>query len=129
MVELAKILRLVEEGALSPAEADRIIAALTTGERFDGAETAAPGGGHARANAEPATDARARHLRVHITEGGRQVVNLRIPINVASFAAGIVPGLPDSEAERVREAIRSGVRGSIVDITSEDGDRVLITTE
>ena len=69
------------------------------------------------------------HLRVEITEGGRRVVNLRVPLNMASLAAGFVPGLPDDTAERVRSAIRAGERGPIVDITTDDGDRVLIVNE
>lgn len=129
MDDLTKILRLVEEGVLNPAEADRIIAALVADQRAEPAGTAASPESRGRAGTEAPAQANARHLRVQVSDGGRQVVNLRVPINVASFAAGIVPGLPDAEAERVREAIRSGTRGTIVDITSDDGDRVLITTE
>jgi hypothetical protein len=121
VAEIEKILRLVEEGALTPEEADRVLAALSSEAAGDVA------GESARSERLPPEPA--RHLRVEITEHGRQVVNLRVPINVASFAAGIVPGLPDAEAERIREAIRTGSRGPIVDISSEDGDRVLIVSE
>ena len=124
MADLEKILRLVEEGALSPEEADRIIAALDREQAGPPPESGSTLRGAALADTE-----RARHLRVEISEHGRQVVNLRVPINVASFAAGFVPGLPDAEAERVRETIRTGARGPIVDITSDDGDRVLIVSE
>ena len=75
------------------------------------------------------TGLRPADLRVEITEGGRRVVNLRVPLNMASLAAGFVPGLPDDTAERVRSAIRAGERGPIVDITTDDGDRVLIVNE
>jgi hypothetical protein len=121
VAEIQKILRLVEEGVLTPDEADTILAALAD-ERPDPASTgqAASEGGDTRP---------AGHLRIEITDNGRKVVNLRVPINVASFAAGIVPGLPDAEAERIREAIRTGTRGPIVDINSEDGNRVLIVSE
>lgn len=123
MPDVAKILRLVEEGALSPEEAEQILSRLDS----------PPIGGTGPAAAEAAAGRQpgdpARHLRVEISDKGRRVVNLRVPLNVATFAAGIVPGLPDQEAERIREAIRSGTRGPIVDITSEDGDRVLIVSE
>lgn len=122
MPDVAKILRLVEEGALTAEEADQILATLSAEE--------APSVGP-----EPAIDAatfdpdKARHLRVEITERGRRVVNLRVPVNVASFAAGFVPGLPDEAAERIRTSIRAGLRGPIVDIATDDGDRVLIVNE
>jgi hypothetical protein len=123
MPDVAKILRLVEEGALSPEEAEQILSQLA-GRGSSGGTRNEPTG----VAREQATE-RARHLRVEISDKGRRVVNLRVPINVATFAAGIVPGLPDQDAERVREAIRSGARGPIVDIASEDGDRVLIVSE
>jgi hypothetical protein len=123
MPDVAKILRLVEEGALSPEEAEQILSQLDSPASSEAGPAAAEAGGNARAG-DPA-----RHLRVEISDKGRRVINLRVPLNVATFAAGIVPGLPDQEAERIREAIRSGARGPIVDITSEDGDRVLIVSE
>jgi hypothetical protein len=124
MPDLHKILRLVEEGALSAEEADQILASLAAG-------SAEPAGTEAAnaAGAEPTDPDRARHLRVEITERGRPVVNLRVPVNVASFAAGFVPGLPDEAAERIRSSIRAGLRGPIVDIGTADGDRVLIVNE
>jgi hypothetical protein len=121
VAELAKILRLVEEGVLSPEEADQILAALS-----DEPPPRPPSGSTDSAGAS--TD-RARHLRIEITDNGKKTIDLRVPMNVASFAAGIVPGLPDAESERIREAIRTGFRGPILDITSEDGNRVLIASE
>ncbi len=117
MPDVEKILRLVEEGALTADEADKILASL-----------AADPAGSPAAEA-PADSDVARHLRVEITERGRRVVNLRVPVNVASFAAGFVPGLPDEAAERIRTSIRAGLRGPIVDIATDDGDRVLIVNE
>jgi hypothetical protein len=121
MPDVEKILRLVEEGALTADEAEQILASRDAPE--------AP-----KATADPAAEApadanQARHLRVEITERGRRVVNLRVPVNVASFAAGFVPGLPDEAAERIRASIRAGLRGAIVDIGTDDGDRVLIVNE
>ena len=121
MPDVAKILRLVEEGALTAEEADQILTSLSSAS-----EDAAPP--QAQAQDAPASD-QARHLRVEITEGGKRVVNLRVPVNIASFAAGFVPGLPDEAAERIRSSIRAGLRGAIVDIATDDGDRVLIVNE
>lgn len=124
MVDVAKILGLVEQGVLSPQEADQILAALDAGANV---------GNRATAPSSQSADAQsaggARHLRVEISDHGRRVVNLRVPINVAGFVADIVPGLPDREAERIRQAIRSGLRGPLVDIGGDDGERVLIVSE
>jgi hypothetical protein len=111
VADVEKILQLVEQGALSAAEADEILAALDAGEHK------APAAGQPR------------HLRIEITDHGRRVVNLRVPINIASLAAGLVPGLPEAEAERIRASIRSGMRGPIVDVGTDDGERVLIISE
>ena len=127
MPDVDKILRLVEEGALSPDEADRILATLA--EADDTRERASRLADSLAADEGDHIGDRARHLRVEITEGGRRVVNLRVPVNVASFAAGFVPGLPAEAAERIRSSIRAGLRGPIVDIATEDGDRVLIVNE
>ena len=126
MPDVEKILRLVEQGVLTAAEADEILSKLADADNA-GATAAAD------AAADPSDRAdspgKAGHLRVEITEGGRRVVNLRVPVNIASFAAGFVPGLPDDAAERIRTSIRAGLRGPIVDISTDDGDRVLIVNE
>ena len=116
MADVEKILRLVAEGALTAEEADEILAAI---------------------NASPGDEARARtdqpgsatHLRIEVTDGGRRVVNLRVPINIANWASGFLPGLSDQDSDRIRGAIASGVRGSILDVVGDDGSRVLITSE
>jgi hypothetical protein len=115
MPDVEKILRLVAEGALTPEEADRILSSLADeGPRDEPRETA--GGG-------------ARQLRIEVHEGGRRVVNFSVPLNVAGLASAFVPGLSDEDSDRIQSAIRSGQRGPIVDIGSDDGDRVLIVSE
>ena len=121
MADVEKILRLVADGALTPEEADEILGALNAPHQTEPA-------------AEPTQAARAasqdtaRHLRIEVTEGGRRVVNLRVPMNVAGWASAFLPGLSDQDTDRIRGAIASGVRGPIIDIGDEDG-RVLITSE
>ena len=127
MPDVEKILKMVEQGALTADEADQILATLSS-DRPHSADTST-GAGANRASTNDNGPDNPHHLRVEITEGGRRVVNLRVPLNMASLAAGFVPGLPDDTAERVRSAIRAGERGPIVDITTDDGDRVLIVNE
>ncbi len=128
MPDVDKILKMVEQGALTADEADQILATLST-DRPPATDNSAGAGWANRASARDNDPDKPHHLRVEITEGGRRVVNLRVPLNMASLAAGFVPGLPDDTAERVRSAIRAGERGPIVDITTDDGDRVLIVNE
>ena len=117
MADVAKILALVAEGKLSAQEADEILAALNS--------RPAPAA-QAAANAQPA---KTTHLRIEVTDGGRHVVNLRVPINIAGWASAFLPGLSEQDSDRIRGAAASGARGTILDITDDDGSRVLITSE
>jgi hypothetical protein len=116
-----KILRLVAEGALTPEEADEILGALAAPAQQ------AAGGSQDKESAN--SQAGARQLRIEVSEGGRRVVNLRVPINIAGWASAFLPGLSDDETNRIRSAIDSGVRGPILDIGDDDGSRVLIVSE
>jgi len=77
---------------------------------------------------EPSVNAR-RQLRIEVVEGGQRVVNLRIPLGLAGVAAALVPGLSPAHADRIRQAIRSGAVGPILEVHGDDGDRVVIATE
>lgn len=90
---------------------------------------------HERASARMAAQAdpgmrRSRQLRIRVTERGRQVVNLRIPIGFVESALRFVPGLGGDQAERIRDAVRAGAVGPILDVEDPDGEGgVLITVE
>ena len=121
--ELETILRLVAEGHLTPDEAAPIIAALTAPRPSDAGPQPAPA-------PPPPTNARpARHVRIKVSEKGRQVVNLRIPLAFADVAARMVPGLSGEQSARIRAAIEAGVSGPILDVEDPDGDGVLISVE
>ena len=119
MPDVEKILKLVAEGALTPEEADEILTALNR-ESAEEPEYVAP---------QPPPEGAARHLRVEVIEGGQRVVNLRVPVNVAGWASGYLPGLSDSDKDRIRGAIASGARGTILDIGDDEDGRVYIVTE
>jgi hypothetical protein len=73
---------------------------------------------------------RGRQLRIRVTERGRQVVNLRIPIGFVETALRFVPGLGGEQAQRIREAVRAGAVGPIIDVEDADGEGgVLISVE
>jgi hypothetical protein len=125
VADVAKILALVAEGKLTAEEADEILSAMAA---RDGAAGATGAAGAAQAQAQEAAK-KTTHLRIEVTDGGRHVVNLRVPINVAGWASNFLPGLSEQDADRIRGAVSSGSRGTILDITDNDGSRVLITSE
>ncbi len=69
-----------------------------------------------------------RRLRVQVRDSGRTVVDLQLP-GILAELAGAVPGIPSDYVDRVREALRTGVRGPIIDVTDEDGSGVTITVD
>jgi hypothetical protein len=119
MTDIDKILGLVAEGRLTPDEADEIISALNS-RTTDDPPSASP-----QQSTRPSETP--RHLRIEVTERGRRVINLRVPVNIAGWAS-FLPGLSDQDSDRIRGAIASGIRGAILDI-GDDDDRVLITSE
>ena len=73
-------------------------------------------------------DSPARTLRVQVTETGRTVINLRIPLSLGRAAISQVPGLSEATSDRIREAIEAGVKGSILEV-DDAGDGVRISIE
>lgn len=153
--ELETILRLVAEGKLTPEDAAPIIDALTqagrperrhdrgdrVGRRIERARRRMgrvnrvmdEAFAHAEerfADAAERIDApRGRHLRIRVTERGRQVVNLRIPIGFVDAALQFVPGLAGDQGQRIKDAVESGATGPILDVEDPDGGGVLISVE
>ena len=64
-----------------------------------------------------------------MTEAGRKVVNLRVPISLGRAALSSIPGLSEATADRIREAIEGGVSGPIVAVDEGSGDGVRIILE
>jgi hypothetical protein len=123
---LDAVLRLVAEGRLTAEEAGPIIDALEAGSRPrptseglrpTGAAATSPGGGPGRA------------IRVEVTEGGLKVVNLRVPLSLGRAALSRIPGLSESMADRIREAIDAGVSGPVLVVNDGPEDTVRIVVE
>jgi len=120
--ELTTVLRLVAEGKLSADEAAPIIDAL--GHRNAPQPPEPP--------SAPSTPGkgRGRRIRIQVTEKGRRVVDVRVPLAFAAMAGRMVPGIPDSYRALIEQAVEGDVVGPIVDLAEdEDGDAVLITIE
>ncbi len=115
---LEQVLRLVAEGRLSAAEAEPILDALSaTGPDSTSSRTGRPGSTEGRV------------VRILVTEQGRRILNLRVPLGLSRFAASRIPGMSDSTAERIRRAIELGMTGTIVESLDAAGDGVRIVIE
>jgi hypothetical protein len=125
---LAEVLRLVSEGRLTAEEAAPILDALELASR----PTREPGPMGSREDEPapgPAADDRPpRALRVQVSEKGRSVLNLRIPLALGRAAFSQVPGISQTTSDRISEAIAAGIKGPIVDL-EDGGDRVRISIE
>ena len=121
---LERVLHLVAEGRLTADEAGPILDALEPRGSSETAESASTGASAATPSRGPG-----RALRVEVTEGGRQVVNLRVPISLGRAALSRIPGLSEATTDRIREAIEAGVSGPIVAVDEGSGDGVRIILE
>lgn len=119
---LDRVLRLVAAGRLTAEEAGPLLDAL------DGRDRAASDGADETDPAERVDDRPASALRVEVSDAGRTVVNLRVPLSLGRAAITRVPGISEATSDRIREAIEAGIKGPIVEV--DDGDeRVRVTIE
>jgi len=130
--ELAIVLRLVADGRLSPDDAAPLIEALNRPSDPGARPTRPPARaelGQLPPPPPPASVNDPRQLRIRVSERGRQVVNLRIPLTFADTALRMVPGLSIEQGDRIRAAIAGKTMGPILDVEDEDGDGVVISME
>ena len=125
---LDRVLQLVAEGRLTAEEAKPILDAIeatgpSSAPAVEPFEDSGP-------SAEPATSpggGPGRAIRLEVTDKGRKVVNLRVPLALGRAAIDRIPGLNEGTAQRVREAISAGVTGPILQVDDEgDGVRIVI---
>jgi hypothetical protein len=139
---LEQVLRLVAEGRLTAEEAGPILAALDDrgapqaapqgtprGPVPSGDDGVNPSAGAPQPGLGVFPEGRgASVLRIEVRDQGRRVVNLRLPIAAGRFALDSVPGLSGDQVDRVREALRSGATGSLLEV-DDGGDGVRISLE
>ena len=107
--ERLKILKMVEEGKISPEEAVRLLSVLSKAERRRAA--ASPGEG--------------RWLRVRVTDvdSGKTAVNVNLPVSLVNvglrMGARFVPEMEGVNMAELDDAIRRGLTGKIIDIVDE----------
>ena len=121
---LESVLRLVAAGRLSAEEAGPILDALqarpdrsSEDPRPADAAATSPGGGPGLA------------IRVEVTDDGRRIVNLRVPLALGRAAIDRIPGLSASMGDRILEAIESGMRGPVLVVEDDPDSSVRIVVE
>ena len=111
------ILRMIEEGKITPEEGARLLAAI--GERVTDEPTPP------QPAAAPSANGRFLHVRVSNLHTGKQKVSVNIPLSIVDMGLRFVPQNDKIDVQAIRDAIRSGVSGPIVDvIDDEKGDHV-----
>ncbi|HEY8178232.1 MAG TPA: hypothetical protein VIH19_06530 [Candidatus Limnocylindria bacterium] len=128
--EMNTVLRLVAEGKLSPEEAAPIIEALSQArEAVIRAPQALAIGDTLDADGQSIIRGRGRRVRIQVNEHGRRVVDVRVPLAFAAAAARMVPGIPESYAALIEQAVDTNTIGTIVEAEDETGDGVVISVE
>lgn len=123
--ERRKVLQMVEEGKLSPEDGARLLSAL--GQAEEAPEDTAPA-----ASAIPGASLSGRQFRVRVTNvaTGKQKVTVNIPLGLVEFGLRFVPESDKFDPEILRQAIRDGLTGRIIEVFDEEkGDRVEIFIE
>jgi hypothetical protein len=120
---LERVLQLVAEGRLTAEEAAPLLDAL------EGKGQDAPAQSAAAIPPDVSSDAPVSAVRIEVSDGGRKVINLRVPLALGRSALNGVPGLSEATSERIREAIQAGIKGPILDVDDEDGSGVRVVIE
>lgn len=120
--ERLRVLRMLEEGKVTPEEATSLLRALSKGEE-------------SRAEARSG-EAKKRFLRIRVTDtiSGSAKVNVTIPVSLVSaglrIAERFAPEAEGIDMAELEDAILSGAEGKIVEVMdSEDNERVEIYVE
>ncbi len=119
--ERLKILTLIQQGKLSPEEGLRLLDALN---KPAGVKSTPPAAGTAR------------WMRVLITDtvSGKTRVNVRLPVTMLNtgikMGARFSTDLGQQEMDHIKEAIRSGATGKVLDvIDEEDSEHIEVMLE
>ena len=126
--ERMRVLRMIAEGKISAEEGARLLKALEKSSKKPGRRPS-PG-------PSPAADengGRWMRLRVSDTGSGRTKVNMTLPLGLVSMGlqvgARFVPEVNNLDVQQVRDALRSGVPGKILEVMDDDGELVEIFVE
>ena len=115
--ERMRVLKMIEEGKISAQEGARLLGALGRSD-----EQARRQRGTAEAGGEGG--GRWLRLRVSDTRSGKTRVNLTIPIGLVNMGLAVgarfVPDVAELDVEEIRDALRSGLNGKILEVHDEE---------
>lgn len=123
--EIERVLRMVEEGKINSTEGTELIKLI---KEDDGD---LPGKTTTYSN---------KSVRIKVLSSDTTKVNLAVPLKLVhvliNIGKGITSAIPDAEKyikeadlDIIMEAIEQQVEGNIIDIETEEGERVLISIE
>ena len=115
--ERMRVLKMIEEGKISAQEGARLLGALgQSDERARSPRNKAKAGGEG--------GGRWLRLRVSDTRSGKTRVNLTIPIGLVNMGLAVgarfVPDVAELDVEEIRDALRSGLQGKILEVRDEE---------
>lgn len=124
--EIERVLRMIEEGKINSTEGTELIRLI---KEDDG-----------KGVSESDTAYSNRSVRIKVLSNEVPKVNLTVPLKLVqvliNIGKGITSAIPDAEKyvrdvdlDIIMEAIEKQVEGNIVDLETEEGERVLITIE
>lgn len=127
--ERLRVLRLVQQGRLTPEQALALLEALAP---HPPAARGAPG--TAPQPAPSGGAGRGRLLRIRIVEDGEERVHLNIPLGLARSALRLIPAraqhyLADVDLEALLEQVERGASGRILVVRDDDESGVEVTVE
>lgn len=127
--ERLKVLKLIQEGKITPEEGNALLEALEIPMGKDKASSQ-------QENKPPESGKGARwlHVRVTDTDTGKIRVNVRLPVNLVNagvkMGARFSPEVQGIDMDTLLQYIRSGKTGQIVDLyDAEDGEHVEVFIE
>lgn len=127
--ERMRVLRMISEGKISADEGTRLLKAIEKSSKKAGRRPSAP----QPASASGENGGRWMRLRVSDTGSGRTKVNMTLPLGLVSMGlqvgARFVPEVNNLDVQQVRDALRSGVPGKILEVMDDDGELVEIFVE
>ena len=115
--ERMRVLKLIEDGKISAQEGAGLLSALgQSDERVR----------RQRGPGNKAGEERGRWLRLRVsdTRSGKTRVNLTLPIGLVNMGLAVgsrfVPDVAELDVEEIREALRSGRNGKILEVHDEE---------
>ncbi len=115
--ERMRVLKLIEDGKISADEGARLLAALEKCDRQARRQ-------RRKASNRAGEEGRWLRLRVSDTRSGKTRVNMTIPLGLVNMGLAVgarfVPEVAELDVEAIRNALRSGMQGKILEVHDED---------